>query len=131
MTGILISIVDDDESVRDSTGTLLRSVGYKVAKFESGEQLLESDALAESRCLILDIRMPGMDGFELQRRLNSSKAGVPVIFVTAHDNQHDRQLAFAAGASDFFQKPFAAADFLAAVGSAARHAEPPLKTDES
>jgi FixJ family two-component response regulator len=116
--GILISIVDDDESVRDSTGTLLRSAGYKIAKFESGEHFLESDKVSETGCLILDIRMPGMDGLELQRRLNVFNAGVPVIFSTADDNEHHRKRAFEAGASDFFQKPFPAAEFLTAVRTA-------------
>jgi FixJ family two-component response regulator len=115
---MLVSIVDDDESVRDSTGTLLRSAGYKIAKFDSGEQFLESDKISQTSCLILDIRMPGMDGLELQRRLNVAAAGVPVIFSTAYESQHDRRRAFEAGASHFFEKPFVAADFLTAVETA-------------
>lgn len=114
----LISVVDDDESVRDSTRRLLRSVGYKVTTFESGELFLESGTLADTACLILDMRMSGMDGLELQRRLNLSKARVPIIFVTAHDDRTRRQLALDAGASDFFQKPFAANDLLGAVQTA-------------
>jgi len=114
----LISVVDDDESVRDSTRTLLRSVGYRVTTFESGELFLESGSLANTACLIVDIRMPGMDGLELQRRLNASKAHVPVIFVTAHDDRTARNSALDAGASNFFLKPFAASDLLGAIQTA-------------
>src|SRR5882724_5390560 len=67
-----ISVVDDDESIRDSTKALLRSAGYQAATFASAELFLDSGALAETDCVILDIRMPGMDGLELQRRLNAS-----------------------------------------------------------
>ena len=118
MTEILISVVDDDESVRDSTKILLRSAGYKVATFESGELFLVSDTLSQTECLVLDMRMPGMDGLELQRRLSISDAGLPIIFVTAHDDKRRRQLAIDGGASSFFQKPFAASEFLDAVRTA-------------
>ena len=114
----LISVVDDDQSVRDSTRALLRSAGYKVTTFESGELFLESGTLAATACLILDMRMPGMDGLEVQRRLKSSEARVPIIFVTAHDDRTRRQLAIAAGASNFFQKPFVASDLLGAIQTA-------------
>jgi FixJ family two-component response regulator len=117
----LISVVDDDESVRDSTRTLLRSVGYKVATFESGKVFLESGTLTDTECLILDMRMPGMNGLELQHRLNSSEARVPIIFVTAHDDRTSRQLAMDAGAANFFEKPFAASDLLGAVQTALKN----------
>ena len=121
MKKVLISVVDDDESIRDSTRTLLRSAGYDVATFESGELFLESGALHETGCLVLDIRMPGMSGLELQRRVNLSDHGVPVIFVTAHDDKTNRTLAIDAGASEFFQKPFSANAFLAAVHTALKN----------
>jgi FixJ family two-component response regulator len=114
----MISVVDDDESVRDATRTLLRSVGYNVATFESSELFLESGTLPNTECLILDMRMPGIDGLELQRRLKASDASVPIIFVTAHSDRTNRQLAMDAGASDFFQKPFAASDLLGAIKTA-------------
>ena len=116
--GSLISVVDDDESIRDSTRTLLRSVGYEVATFESGELFLESNTLPEIRCLVLDIQMPGMSGLELQRRVNLSDSSVPVIFVTAHDDRANRKLAIDAGAFEVFQKPFSANAFLTAVDMA-------------
>ena len=117
----LISVVDDDVSIRDSTRTLLRSAGYEVATFESGESFLESDALPETRCLILDILMPGMTGLELQRHLNVSNSDLPVIFVTAHDDKTNRKLAIDAGASEFFQKPFSANAFLTAIDLALKN----------
>lgn len=116
--GTLIAVVDDDESVRDSTKTLLRSVGYEVATFESGELFLESGTVSETRCLILDIRMPGISGLDVQRRVNFAAPRIPIIFVTAHDDKMNRKLATDAGAADFFHKPFLASDFLAAVHKA-------------
>jgi FixJ family two-component response regulator len=118
----LISVVDDDESVRDSTRTLLRSVGFKVSTFESSELFLESGALGDTECLILDMRMPGMGGLELQRRLKASDARVPIIFITAHGDRTNRQLAMNAGAADFFQKPFAASDLIGAIRTALKNA---------
>ena len=121
----LVSVVDDDESIRDSTRLLLRSAGYSVATFESGELFLESGSLSETACLILDIRMPGMDGLELQRRLNLSDADVPVIFISAHHDAMNCKRATDAGASAFFQKPFRATDLLTAIETAVknRHGE--------
>lgn len=114
----LISIVDDDESVRDSTRALLRSVGYDVATFESGELFLKSEALPDTGCLVLDMRMPGMDGLAVQRELHATEARLPIIFISAHEDKKGRQLAIDGGAADFFQKPFAASDLLTAVQTA-------------
>src|SRR5215813_6719488 len=114
----LISVVDDDESVRDSTRALLRSFGYMVATFESGELFLQSGARRESGCLVLDMRMPGMDGLEVQRQLQVAEAGLPIIFISAHEDWNSRQMAMDAGAFDFFHKPFAAGDLLAAIQTA-------------
>lgn len=115
----LISVVDDDESVRDSTRALLRSVGYQVRTFESSELFLQSGALQETGCLILDMLiLPGMDGLELQSQLRISDVGLPIIFVTAQQDKDKRQLAMDGGAADFFQKPFVPADLLTAIGAA-------------
>jgi len=116
--GGMISVVDDDESIRDSTKTLLRSAGHQVTTFASGELFLDSGAVAETECIILDVRMPGMDGLELQRRLNASNAGVPIIFVTAHDDATSRRSAIEAGAVDFLSKPFEANALVATVQTA-------------
>ena len=114
----VISVVDDDESVRESTGILLRSAGYRVATFESAELFLASTARLETACLVLDIRMPVMDGLELQRRLSISDTDLPIIFVTAHDEKIVRQRALNGGTVNFFAKPFSAVDFLAAIETA-------------
>ena len=113
-----ISIVDDDESIRRATRGLLRSVGYDVETFASAELFLESGALTETDCLILDVRMPGIDGLELQRRLNDAQSQVPIIFVTAHDDKSYRMTAMDAGAANFFHKPFEADAFVAAIQEA-------------
>jgi len=114
----VISVVDDDESIREATKTLLRSAGYSVGTFASAEHFLDSGALGETRCLILDVRMPGMSGLDLQRRLKSSDSAVPIIFITAHDDNAYRRQAIDAGAVDFFGKPFEADALVAAVQTA-------------
>lgn len=116
-----ISIVDDDESIRRATRALLRSVGYQVETFASAELFLESDALRETDCLVLDVRMPGIDGLELQRRLNAAQSHIPIIFVTAHDDKSYRTTAMDAGAVNFFHKPFEANAFVSAVQAALRN----------
>jgi FixJ family two-component response regulator len=104
--GNKVAVVDDDESVRDSTKALLRSAGYWVSTFASAEQFLSGGTIAETDCLILDIWMPGMNGLELQRRLNDSGAGLPIIFLSAHDDPQNRRTATDGGALDFLSKPF-------------------------
>lgn len=121
----LISIVDDDESVREATKTLLRSVGYQVQTFTSAENLLNSGALGETECLILDVRMPGIDGLELQRRLNAEGFRVPIIFITAHGDGPLRRQVIEAGAVDLLSKPFAAGTLLATVETALGGREAP------
>ena len=117
-----ISIVADDGSIHRATSALLRSVGYQVETFASAESFLESDdALRETDCLVLDVRMPGIDGLELQRRLNAAQSHIPIIFVTAHDDKSYRATAMDAGAVNFFHKPFEADAFVAAVQAAVRN----------
>jgi FixJ family two-component response regulator len=115
-----ISIVHDDESIRRATRALLRSVGYQVETFASAELFQESEALQETDCLVLDVRMPGIDGLELQRRLNAAQSHVPIIFITAHDDKSNRTTAMDAGAVNFFHKPFEANAFVAAIQAALR-----------
>jgi len=118
-----ISIVDDDESIRDATKTLLRSGGYEVETFASAELFLESGALQGTQCLILDIRMPGMGGLELQGLFNPGESRIPIIFVTTHDARWNRRKALEAGAVNVFPKPFKADALVEAVRSAMRPAE--------
>jgi FixJ family two-component response regulator len=113
----VIAIVDDDDSVRSATKALLESVGFQVATFDSAELFFGSGALSQTECLILDVRMPGMNGLKLQRRLRASGSVIPVIFISAHDDRKQRSDALAAGAAGFLTKPFVAADLLATIRS--------------
>jgi FixJ family two-component response regulator len=102
----LISIVDDDDSLRNSLNNLIRSVGFGVQGFSSAEALLKSNQLHDTACLILDVRMPGMNGLELQRHLVATNYGIPIIFITSHADDNARTRALEAGAVDFLYKPF-------------------------
>ena len=114
----LISIVDDEESVREATRSLLRSAGYRVRTFASAESFLDSGALDETACLILDVRMPGLSGLELQDRLNEGGSRVPIIFISAHADGPTCRRARQSGAVDVLHKPFAATDLLKAADTA-------------
>ncbi len=113
-----ISIVDDDESVREAIKSLLKSVGFKAEAFASAEEFLNSGHLPGTACLILDVRMPGMSGVELQDRLTASQAGVPIIFISAHADEEARARALQSGAVDFLQKPFSDEALLKAIDAA-------------
>lgn len=102
----IISVVDDDASVREATSGLLRALGYEVRSFGSAEDFLASDGLDETGCLITDLAMPGLDGFALQARLRAAGHMMPVIYVTSFATDTNRKCALAAGASGFFGKPF-------------------------
>jgi FixJ family two-component response regulator len=106
VTPPLISVVDDDHSVRESLQRLIRSVGFAVRVFASAEDFLKSKYVHETQCLILDVRMPGTNGFELHRQLRKRNCGVPVIFITAHGNEALRLQALKQGAVEYLCKPF-------------------------
>ena len=114
----LISVVDDDDSVRESLGGLIRSVGFAVKAFASAEEFLTSDRLPDTDCLILDVRMPGMNGLELQRRLAASHMSIPVIFITAHGDEEARVRALNGGAVEYLLKPFSEEALLKAIDTA-------------
>jgi FixJ family two-component response regulator len=114
----LISVVDDDDSVRESLRALLRSVRFMVEVFPSAEDFLSWDRVGETDCLILDMRMPGMSGLELQRRLVARHPGMPVIFITAHGDEVLRSRALKNGAVDYLLKPFSEEALLNAVQTA-------------
>ncbi len=114
----LISVVDDDDSVRESLRGLLRSVKFGVQAFASAEEFLSSGRVPETNCLILDVRMPGMGGLELQRRLVSSHPRMPVIFISAHGDEELRSRALRSGAVDYLLKPFSEEALLNAVQTA-------------
>ena len=114
----LISVVDDDDAVRESLRALLRSVRFVVEVFASAEEFLSSDRARETDCLILDVRMPGMGGLELQRHLVASHAEVRIIFITAHGDEELRLRALKGGAVDYLLKPFSEEALLTAVQTA-------------
>jgi FixJ family two-component response regulator len=120
----LISIVDDDESLRNSLANLIRSAGFRTQGFASADEFLHSDRARETDCLILDVRMPGMSGFELQRRLAAGDRPVPIIFITSHAEEGDaRARALGAGAVGFLDKPCRDDELLRALETAlAKHA---------
>jgi FixJ family two-component response regulator len=102
----LILVVDDDESIRRTTTLLIQSFGFPAAAFESAESLLKSGQLHQTSCLIVDVQLPGMNGLQLQRHLAASGYKIPIIFITAYDNEESRQQAMRAGAVAFLSKPF-------------------------
>jgi FixJ family two-component response regulator len=118
----LISIVDDDEAVRDAVQALLESTGRLTVAFSSAEQFLASAALSAAQCLIVDLRMPGIDGVELLRRMRAAGHRIPTIVNTAHADEVERARALAAGAVAFLPKPFRPAVLLEAVEASLRRA---------
>ena len=114
----LISVVDDDESVRESLSGLIRSVGFGVMVFASAEEFLASNRLLDADCLILDVRMPGMSGIDLQRQLAATHTSIPVIFITAHGDEEARVRALNGGAVDYLLKPFSEEALLKAIDTA-------------
>jgi FixJ family two-component response regulator len=114
----LISIVDDDRSVVEAMISLIQSVGYKAKGFRSAEEFLKSRQLLNTACLILDVRMPSMGGFELQRRLLAGNYQIPIIFITACDSDDVRSQALQAGAVGLLGKPFSQESLFQAVRSA-------------
>jgi FixJ family two-component response regulator len=114
----LISIVDDDDALRRSLDNLVRSAGLRACGFASAEAFLESNQLSETDCLVLDVRLPGMSGLELQRQLAATSSNVPIIFMTAHESGYQRKQALEAGVVAFLNKPFDEKDLLNAIDTA-------------
>jgi FixJ family two-component response regulator len=102
----MIVILDDDESVREATKFLVMSLGHPVLTFASAEEYLGSDQVSATSCLISDLKMPGMSGVELQKRLIADGHRIPIIFVTAFFEEEIRSRALRAGALGFLSKPF-------------------------
>ena len=115
---IVVSIVDDDASVRRSTRRLLRSSGFRAEAFASAEEFLDSKSAVETGCLILDLRMPGMNGLELQRRLSQNGNPVPIIFLSAQASEEDERSALRSGAVQFLRKPVSKEALLGAIRDA-------------
>ncbi len=102
----VVSIIDDDVSVREALSTLVRSLGYAARTFDSAESFLDSDCLAETACIVSDVHMPGMSGLDLQDQLRANGNTVPMVFITGFPEEHLRVRAEAGGALGFLPKPF-------------------------
>jgi FixJ family two-component response regulator len=114
----LISVVDDDESVRESLPDLLSEFGFATRAFSSPEEFLTSDCVAQTRCLVLDIAMPGMSGPDLQQELKRRRCDIPIIFITASTDKSVRQQLLQQGAVECLFKPFSDTALLAALNAA-------------
>ena len=114
----LIAVVDDDASMRGALRNLLRSVGFRAAAFASAEEFLQASQIQDTACAIVDVRMPGMSGLELQQHLATIQYPIPLIFITAHGDAEARARALRAGAVDFLYKPFSEEVLLRTIQSA-------------
>ena len=114
----VIAVVDDDQSVREALENLISSVGFEVKLFASAEDFLDSDTPLQTDCAILDVRLPGISGPELQQRLAADKQSIPVIIITAQGDDKTQDEAVAAGAIAFLKKPVKEEVLLAALESA-------------
>jgi FixJ family two-component response regulator len=117
----VVSIVDDDESVRAAMSSLVRSLGHEAVVFASAEAFLASPRLSDTSCLIVDVQMPGMSGLDLQAELQTRCSGIAVIFITAFPEERIRRRAEAAGAIGFFGKPVDSCTFIGCLDAALRH----------
>ena len=118
VTRPLITVIDDDESVRESLPDLLKEFGFEARAFSSAEEFLASESIAETSCLLLDVAMPGMTGPDLQRELKRREQLIPIVFITAQRDEAIRPRLIAQGAVDCLFKPFEAADLLQALNTA-------------
>jgi FixJ family two-component response regulator len=120
VTRSLVSVVDDDESVRESLPDLLREFGFAVRAFSSAEAFLASDCVGQTRCLILDVALPGMSGPDLQRELKLRRQQIPIVFITAQKDEDVRSRLLEQGAVECLFKPFSDTALLEALNIALR-----------
>jgi FixJ family two-component response regulator len=120
----LISIVDDDESMREAVKGLVKSLGYRVEAAASAAEFLRSPVVRRTACLIADVQMPGMSGLDLFRHLSASGRAIPTVLITAYPEDGDRQRALAAGVTGYLSKPFDEDDLLACIRSALTRTRP-------
>ena len=116
----LVSVVDDDESVRESLPDLLKEFGFAVRAFSSAEEFLASDCISRTKCLVLDVAMPGMSGPDLQRELTNRRQEIPIVFITAHGGETVRPRLLEQGAVECLFKPFSDTALLEALNAALR-----------
>ena len=116
-TGV-IAIVDDDAPLREALGSVMKAAGFLTSTFASAEDFLDSANWRDTACLILDVRLPGMSGVELQKRLAEAGSQVPIVFVTANATDENRRMASILGAKGFLSKPVRRQDLLNIVRAA-------------
>ncbi|HSB53618.1 MAG TPA: response regulator [Gemmatimonadales bacterium] len=116
----LVAVIDDDESVRESLPDLLRELGFAVEAYSSAEAFLSAGNLARTRCLVLDLAMPGMSGPDLQEELQRRGRAIPIVFITAHAGEAARARLIEKGAAECLFKPFSEGALLAALKTALR-----------
>jgi FixJ family two-component response regulator len=114
----LISIIDDDQSMRESTKGLVQSLGYQATSFSCAEEFLQSERVDDTSCLITDVKMPGLSGIDLQRSLVARGIRVPTIFITAFPEENTRRQAMTAGAVGYLGKPFSEESLLKCLDAA-------------
>ena len=119
-----IAVVDDDQSIREALENLVSSVGFEVRLFASAEDFLDSDAPANTDCAVLDLRLPGISGFELQQKLAADGQRIPAIIITAEGDDRTRDEALAGGVIAFLKKPFKEEVLLGAIDSALKRKSP-------
>ncbi len=119
----LVSVVDDDESVRESLPDLLNELGFESRTFSSAQEFLNSDCIGKTRCLILDVAMPGMSGPDLKRELTRRRREIPVVFITARQDDGIRPRLIEQGAVECLFKPFSDTALLQALNTAIHPAE--------
>jgi len=117
----LISIVDDDEALRNSLDDLVQSIGFRTQGFASAEAFLSSNQARDTACLILDVRMPGMNGLDLQSWIIAASWCIPIVFITSHVDDVARARALEAGAVAFLYKPFREEELLNGIDVALKH----------
>ena len=125
---LTVYVVDDDESIRSALKRLLVSVGFQVLTFESAEDFLDTNFNIEKGCLVLDICLPGMTGFDLQEQLASRRSKIPIIFITAHDNSRWQEKAKNRGSVAYLIKPFREEALLSAIRQCWQQAEESVET---
>lgn len=111
----VVSVVDDDESMCRMLARGIQAAGFDVAIFNSAEEFLDSGSVADSDCLVLDVDLPGMNGIELQQRLNESGTGISIIFMSGYADEQVKKRALGAGATGFFSKPLSISTLVATI----------------
>jgi FixJ family two-component response regulator len=118
LNGVCIGVVDDDASILRALQRLLGAAGFTVQTFGSGEELLASGQLDRFNCLVLDVHLTGLSGFEVQERLTGAHRSIPIIFITAHDDAPTRERARRTATSQYLRKPFDEQSLIAAIQTA-------------